>query len=285
MTEPPEPRRPEEGGGDETDWAGMEQEAIRDFVVDHTPDMQEAIDAARAEYGDEQFYEMVAEVVRRVHAKNEAERLAREQLERVHDLTGNTDPVTEDEVQQYLQAAAGLSYTGDLEELAEDEGFEQLDDDITLDVLGSGDDIEDGGELTDLLGAWRDDVDSVPPSPGTAPETVQQIHDFTQEIDRATNPPRTTEGNDQIMSAQEDAERLRLIASSNDFPTPLIRAAHDAVDGILAQVLAIIGDTSQHRETVAGHAALAKDKCGEAIAAMIQFESSIHNAADGHARG
>jgi hypothetical protein len=141
----------------------MEQEAIRDFVADSTPDMQEAIDAARAEYGDEQFDEMVAEVVRRAN-----------------------DP---------------MRYTADLEELAEDEAFEELDDDVTLDVLGSGDDIEGGGELTDMLSAWRDDVDSVPPSPGTAPETVQQIHDFAQEIDRATNPPRSTEGSTSPMSA------------------------------------------------------------------------------------
>lgn len=245
MTEPPEPRRPEEGGGEE-DWDGMERDAVRDFVADSTPDMQDAINAARAEYGDEAFDEMVAEVIRRAN-----------------------DP---------------MRYTADLEELAEDEASEELDDDMLLDALGSGED-PDEGALTDMLGAWRDDVESVPPPSGTAPEVVQEIHDFTQEIDRATAPPRTTGRNEPVMSAQEDAERLRSIASSNDFPTPLIRAAHDAVDGILAQVLEIIGDSSQHRETVAGHAALAKDKAGEAIAAMIQFESAIHNAADGHARG
>lgn len=171
MTEPPEPRRPEEDGGDETDWEELERNATRDFVADSTPDMQDAIDAARAEYGDEKFDEMVAEVVRRAN-----------------------DP---------------MRYTADLEELADEEQFEELDDDITMDVLGSGDDIADGGELTDMLSAWRDDVDSVPPSPGTAPETIQQIHDFTQEIDSATTPPRSTKGSVTPMTAVEDAARLR----------------------------------------------------------------------------
>lgn len=176
MTEPPEPRRPEEDGGEETDWDALERNAARDFVADSTPDMQEAIDAARAEYGDEAFDAMVAEVVRRAN-----------------------DP---------------MRYTADLEELQDQESLDEIDDDLLLDALGSGEDVE-GGTLTDTLEAWRDDVDSVPPPAGTAPEIIEQIHDFTQEIDRATTPPRpTSEGSASSVSISEDAARIRQIADN-----------------------------------------------------------------------
>lgn len=207
----------------------MERDAVRDFVADSTPDMQEAIDAARERYGDEQFDAMVAEVLRRANdpdretPQEEAERLAREQLEHVHEITGNPNPVTDGEVQEYIRAAGELRYTDDLEELAEVEELEELDDDVLLDVLGSGDD-PDEGELADMLGAWRDDVESVPPSPGTAPETVQQIHDFTQEIDRATAPPRTTEGATAPMSLSEVIARLQMVAHDSSAEGPLAQA-------------------------------------------------------------
>lgn len=195
MTEPPEPRRPEEGGGeDDTDWGELERNAARDFVADSTPDMQEAIDAARAEMGDEAFDAAVAEVVRRAN-----------------------DPDRE------------MHYADDIAEELEDEELDILDDDVVLDLLGSGEDVADG-ELTDLLGAWRDDVDSVPPSPGTDPEVVQQIHDFTQEIDRATNPPRSTEGSAAPMSTMDDANQVRSLGAS------AAERAHGALNELLGAV-------------------------------------------------
>jgi len=156
-----------------------------------------------------------------------------------------------------------------------------LEDDRLLDSIAEGvrGDLSPE-ELTELLSRIRDETDA---------EGLYTPH--LDAVERGENvlepsgPRQTSEGNPPRMSAAEDAERLRNIASSQDFPTPLIRAAADAVDGILAQVLDIIGEQSQHRDTVVGHANLAKDKAGEAIAAFIQFESAIHNAADGHARG
>lgn len=230
MTEPPEPRRPEEDGGeDETDWDELERNAARDFVADSTPDMQEAINAARDRMGDEAFDDAVAEVLRRVREKEAAERLAREQLERVHELTGDESPVTDEEVQGYLARADQLRYGDDLAEELEDEEFAVLDDDVVLDLLGSGEDVADG-ELTDLLGAWRDDVDSDPLSPGTAPEVVQQIHDFTQEIDRATTPPRSTEGSAAPMSMMDDANQVRSLGAS------AAERAHGALNELLGAV-------------------------------------------------
>lgn len=95
-------------------------------------------------------------------------------------------------------------------------------------------------------------------------------------------PAPTTGG---TMPAQEDAERLRIIASSQEFPTPLLRAADQAFEPILAEVLSIIGEQSQHRETVQGAASTARDLIDNAIAATMAFEAAIHDAADGHARG
>lgn len=168
-------------------------------------------------------------------------------------------------------------YDAAWDDIGPDGLLDGLEDDALLDSIRDGVRGDLGPDaLTELLAGLRDAPDATDiPVPNTA------------RVERGENvlPPRTTGRNEPVMSAQEDAERLRSIASSNDFPTPLIRAAHDAVDGILAQVLEIIGDSSQHRETVTGHANLAKDKADEAIAAMIQFESAIHNAADGHARG
>lgn len=115
------------------------------------------------------------------------------------------------------------------EEGGGDEDFlEELDDDVLLDALGSGEGPDDG-ELADMLGAWRDDVESVPPSPGTAPETVQQIHDFTQEIDRVTAPPRVPqERNTTPMSISDAVNGMNQIAGDTSAAGPL----YDAKNGL-----------------------------------------------------
>lgn len=242
MTEPPEPREPEEGRGeDDTDWGELERNAARDFVADATPDMQEAIDAARAEMGDEAFDAAVAEVLRRAN-----------------------DP---------------MRYTADLEELAEEEELAELDDDVTLDVLGSGEDIE-GDDLADMLGAWRDDVDSVPHSPGTGPDVVQQIHDFTKEIDRATEPPHTQEGSTQSMIS-EDAAQLRLIA--NDITAAqayeaALNALNDQVIGALSYIPDGLSSDRANASAAAGgeESSAIEGAAGQAISAL---ESAIGLAA------
>lgn len=165
-----------------------------------------------------------------------------------------------------------------------DEILDGIEDDVLLDSIAQGVRGDLGPDaLTELLARIRDQPDEYDPRGLHLPHLGRA--ERGENVLEPPGPRQTSERNGPEMSAAEDAERLRNIASSQDFPTPLIRAAADAVDGILAQVLAIIGEQSQHRDAVVGHANLAKDKAGEAIAAFIQFESAIHNAADGHARG
>lgn len=122
----------------------------------------------------------------------------------------------------------------DIDEELEEEELAVLGDDVVLDVLGSGENLE-GNDLTDMLGAWRDDVDSVPPSPGTAPEIIQEIHDFTQEIDRATTPPRSTsEG--RSMSISEEVAELRHIGESQAAVQAIAGGSISFSDAITIQI-------------------------------------------------
>ncbi len=155
--------------------------------------------------------------------------------------------------------------------------FDNIERDETLiELLGEGYDVNALGDqpVADLLGAWRDDVTSVPVDESRLPSA----HTASGRM-----PPAPTIGG--TMSIQEDAEQLRNIASSQDFPTGLLRAADSKFDEIVAQVQNIVGDQSQHLDKVRGAAEIAKDKIDEAIAATMNFEAAIHDAADGHARG
>lgn len=102
-----------------------------------------------------------------------------------------------------------------------DEWFDQLDDDVLLDQLGRGDDIDDGA-LGELLSAERDRVQRQPLPPGTSPEVVQEIHDFNQEVDRATRPPDS--GGTNPMSLQESIATLSGIAGNTSASGPLSEA-------------------------------------------------------------
>lgn len=161
-----------------------------------------------------------------------------------------------------------------------DEFLRELDrvdyDETLVGLVGQGYDVNAPGDqaVADLLGAWRDDVNRVPIDESQLPSA----HTASGRM-----PPAATIGG--TMSIQEDAEQLRNIASSQDFPTGLLRAADSKFDEIVAQVQNIVGDQSQHLEKVRGAAEIAKDKIDEAIAATMNFEAAIHDAADGHARG
>jgi len=193
VTEPPEPRRPEEGGGeDDLDWAEMERNAARDFVRDHTPDMQDAINAAREEMGDEAFDAAVEEVLRRAH-------------ERQQD-PGDPNP----------DAPFGDDDPID---------WETWDDDVLLDQVGRGeerDEFDDTGELRDMLEAWRENVGSEPVPP--IAERAQQIHEFTQEIESTTNIERTGH-----VPIADDAARLANLGTNGDRIQGLISSAEEGV--------------------------------------------------------
>jgi hypothetical protein len=180
MTEPPEPRRPEEDGGeDDPGWDEMERNAARDFVADNTPDMQEAIDAARAEMGDEAFDAAVEEVLRRANAPRD-------------DVPDGDIPF------------------GDPDEPID---WDVWDDDVLLDQLGNKEPIEEGdetGELRDMLGNWRDDVDSEPVGP--IAENAQEIHNLNKKFELPEAQPDT--GGTPSMAISEDAPVIRQVAES-----------------------------------------------------------------------
>jgi hypothetical protein len=85
----------------------------------------------------------------------------------------------------------------------EDDFLGELDDDMLLDQLGRGED--ESGELGEMLGGWRDDIDAEPVPP--IAERVQEIHDLNQQYDKPAerSAPRTpTEGASQPMATTEE---------------------------------------------------------------------------------
>lgn len=87
------------------------------------------------------------------------------------------------------------------------------------------------------------------------------------------------------MSIQEEAERLRAIASSDGLPTNLLMLANDKLDSVRGQVLAVLGDQSQQAGNINGMLGAAADAIGTALGAVQQVGRAIHDAADYHARG
>lgn len=87
------------------------------------------------------------------------------------------------------------------------------------------------------------------------------------------------------MSVQDEAERLRGLASSRAIPIEILHQAEQELDNLQAEVRSILGDVSQHLPAL--EAAVAEVKAGlqQAIGAAKGFEEMLHNAADGHARG
>lgn len=189
MTEPPEPRRPEGGGGEE-DWQQMERDAIRDFVADSTPDMQDAIDQARESMGAQAFDDAVAEVVRRANA-----------------------PRDEGEDDDYLG---------------------EIDDDMLLDNGGDED-----TELGDMLGAWRDDVDSEPVPP--IAERAQEIHQLNQQFAEPAAPSDARETDERNTEPVSQLSELAAQVASHADMTPLINALAEVEQAFQAKKAALMG--------------------------------------------
>lgn len=101
-----------------------------------------------------------------------------------------------------------------------------LDDDMLLDALGSGGDAS--GELGDMLGAWRDDVESEPVGP--IAENAQEIHELNQQYDKPAEPPgpRAPESGGS-MSLADVIARLQMVAGNTAAAGPL-SAANSAVE-------------------------------------------------------
>lgn len=120
-------------------------------------------------------------------------------------------------------------------QLDDEEQFEALDDDILLDRLGgaSGDvPGEERSELTDMLGAWRDDVESEPVPP--IAERAQQIHEFSKEIERATRPPQ--EGTPHV-TAMETAEQIRSLGyAAYERALQALNGLDEHLDAVMGQL-------------------------------------------------
>lgn len=86
------------------------------------------------------------------------------------------------------------------------------------------------------------------------------------------------------MSIQEDAERLRSVASSDNIPVGVLLSASQSLDGVQAQVTDVLG-TTQSAANINGLIGAAKQAIESAVAACQAVETGIHDAADYHARG
>lgn len=83
----------------------------------------------------------------------------------------------------------------------------------------------------------------------------------------------------------ELAERLRAIASSDRIPIGYIRAATDSLIGVGEEIMTILSPTSSHYSPVMGAMGEAQGQLDNALAALAQFERTLHDAADAHQAG
>lgn len=167
---------------------------------------------------------------------------------------------------------------------ADDDFLGELDDDMLLDALGQGGTEE--GELGAMLGNWRDEVDSEPVPPIV--ERTQEIHALDQQFDKPAAPsgPRSTsERNTPKMSVQDESDKIRGLASSEDIPIERLHDAAERMKNLHAQARELVGPNSQHLGDLDGLAQMVADALETAIGAAKQYENKLHDAADAHARG
>lgn len=140
-----------------------------------------------------------------------------------------------------------------------DEWFDITDDDITLDRAGNPDptdDLEDPDsadrDLTDMLGAWREDVESEPaPDLVSTDEARDVIADATRRRDDEAAAKRSRENPNTggtSMSAQEAAARLQQLAG-NKFEVGALNEIVSQLEAGRDGALAALGQG--HSETTA----------------------------------
>ncbi|MFJ1765084.1 hypothetical protein ACIOD2_32485 [Amycolatopsis sp. NPDC088138] len=82
------------------------------------------------------------------------------------------------------------------------------------------------------------------------------------------------------MTIQDDAERLRALASSDTLPIGIMSQAENQLLDLNAQVMAILNPNTQHATNILGLANAAAESISAARAALQAVESAIHDAAD-----
>lgn len=155
--------------------------------------------------------------------------------------------------------------------------WEQWDDDVLLDQIGSGqaaDEFDDVGELRDMLESWRDDVDSEPVPP--IAERAQEIHDFNEAVDRATRPPDT--GGTNPMSQLSDLANA--VGSHVDMQEVLaaLAQAEQVLSAKREAVMGLLADTA-HAGAVEGAFAAASEAVANALGPVNAVGEAIGGAA------
>jgi methyl-accepting chemotaxis protein len=157
----------------------------------------------------------------------------------------------------------------------EDDFLGELDDDMLLDALGRGED--EAGELGDMLGTWRDDVESEPVGP--IAENAQEIHELNQQYDRPAErptPPAPETGGtmsqlsdlaNQVASHVDMSEILGVLAQAEQ----MLQDKQSALQALL--------DDTQHVGAVMGAGAEASQAIANALPAVNNFGEAISQAA------
>jgi hypothetical protein len=155
----------------------------------------------------------------------------------------------------------------------DDDFLGELDDDMTLDELGRGGASE--GELGDMLGAWRDDVESAPVGP--IAENAQEIHELNQQFKLPEARPDT--GGSTGMSLQESIGILHGVAGNTAAAGPLNEASQTLSNTVLAAVqqavealAPLVGEAANATE---GNAQLASEIQGSGEHAATAIEEAI----------
>lgn len=83
----------------------------------------------------------------------------------------------------------------------------------------------------------------------------------------------------------EMAEALRSLAASDSLPFGYLQMSKDEMVSLGEQVMAILSPNSQHYATIMGALGQVMGEVDNAIAALKNFETITHDAADAHQHG
>lgn len=153
----------------------------------------------------------------------------------------------------------------------EDDFLGELDDDMALDRLGRGED--EDGELGDMLGSWRDDIESEPVPP--IAERAQEIHELNKQYDKPA--PRTPETGGTMSQLSDLANQVGSHVDMSEILGVLAQAEQLLQDKQSA-LQALLDDTA-HVGSVMGAAAEASQAIANALPAVNNFGDAISQAA------
>jgi hypothetical protein len=145
-------------------------------------------------------------------------------------------------------------------------------DETLIELVGEGYDLNAPGDqaVADLLGAWRDDVTSVPVDESRLPSA----HTARGEL-----PPAPTTGG--TMSASDDAAALRSI----ELPFGAIQQAQQQLDTALATASQLLGSNGTGLQAVQAAIQQAKQEIDGGYSMVQEVENQLDQAASGLTQG